>query len=116
MQRTRVATVVAMLLAFSVELIVAMPAGATAPGTNGRIAYSRFAGQHADIVSANPDGTGVVKLTSGPAGTFDLNPDWSPDGTKIAFERDTVSKQPRDLHDERGRIRPAADHVRWIPW
>ena len=71
----------------------AVPAGATAPGTNGRIAYSRFAGYHADIVSANPDGTGVVKLTNPPAKVFDLNPDWSPDGTKIAFERDTGVSQ-----------------------
>jgi Tol biopolymer transport system component len=67
------------------------PAGATTPGTNGRIAYSRFAGQHADIVSVNPDGTSVLKLTSGPAGTYDFNPDWSPNGTNIVFQRDNDS-------------------------
>jgi Tol biopolymer transport system component len=71
-------------------LVIATPAQATAPGTNGRIAYSRFSSHNsADIVSANPDGTGVVRLTNPPAGTFDFNPDWKPDGTKIAFERDT---------------------------
>ncbi len=73
-------------------LVTATPAGATAPGTNGRIAYSRFADatfRHADIVSANPDGTGIMKLTKTRAGTYDFNPDWSPDGTKVAFERDT---------------------------
>jgi TolB protein len=73
-----------------------VPAGATAPGANGRIVYSRFADasfSHADIVSANPDGTGVVKLTNTPADTYDFNPDWSPDGTKVAFERDTAVAQ-----------------------
>jgi Tol biopolymer transport system component len=72
------------------------PAGATVRGTNGRIVYSQFADasfHHADIVSSNPDGTGVVKLTSTPSGTFDINPDWSPDGRRIAFERDTPTTQ-----------------------
>lgn len=80
------------LVALALASASLAPAGATAAGTNGRIAYSRFADasfHHADIVSSNPDGTGVVKLTSTPAGTYDVNPDWSPDGTKVAFERDT---------------------------
>jgi TolB protein len=76
-----------------VGIVGALPAGATAPGSNGRIAYARFAGYQAAIVSANPDGTSVVKLTNPPAKVFDLNPDWSPDGTKIAFERDTDVSQ-----------------------
>ena len=87
-----------MILVCGVGLVAAVPAGATAPGTNGRIAYSRFADasfSHANIVSANPDGTGVVKLTSTPPETYDFNPDWSPDGTKVAFERDhrTVARE-----------------------
>src|SRR5436190_7576443 len=92
MQRNRITGVVAMLLVSGVGLVGATPAGATASGTNGRIAYSRFADasfRHADIVSANPDGTGVVKLTRTPDGTYDFNPDWKPDGTEVAFERDT---------------------------
>jgi Tol biopolymer transport system component len=76
--------------------VAAQPAQATVLGSNGRIAYSRFADadfRHADIVTVNPDGSGVVKLTSTPARTYDFNPDWSPDGTKIAFERDAGASQ-----------------------
>jgi Tol biopolymer transport system component len=95
MQRVRIADVVAMFafLLSGAGLVGATAAGATAPGTNGRIAYSRFAGYHAEIVSAIPDGTGVVKLTNPPAKVFDFNPDWSPDGTRIAFERDAGVSQ-----------------------
>ena len=73
-------------------LATVQPASATVAGENGQIAWSRFADAaftHADIVSANPDGTGLHKLTRTPSGTYDFNPDWSPDGTKVAFERDT---------------------------
>ena len=36
-----------------------------------------------DIYVMNVDGSGVAQLTSGP---LDENPEWSPDGTKIAYE------------------------------
>jgi hypothetical protein len=44
MHRDRIVGVVAMLLVSGVALVGATRAGATAPGTNGRIAYSRFDG------------------------------------------------------------------------
>ena len=34
----------------------------------------------------NPDGTELVQLTQNAA--FDFDPEWSPDGQKIAFESD----------------------------
>ncbi len=89
MQGTRVARIVSMLLIFATGLLGRTPASATAPGMNGRIAYSRFAGYHAEIVSANPDGTGVVKLTNPRAQVYDLNPDWAPNGSKLVFQRDS---------------------------
>lgn len=38
---------------------------------------------HMDLYSMRPDGTGVRRLTTDPAG--DREPDWSPDGTQIVF-------------------------------
>jgi len=73
-------------------LVTGPSAQATVPGTNGRIAYSRYANLYfgsEDIVSANSDGTGVVKLTKARHGVYDENPDWAPDGSKIVFQRDS---------------------------
>ncbi len=61
-------------------LFGAAPAQATFPGGNGRIVYVAAG----DLVTINPDGTGQVPLTS--TGDAD-HPVWSPDGTRIAFDR-----------------------------
>jgi len=55
-------------------------APATVPGTNGRIVWGRFNpdGGDDDIYTANPDGTGEVKV-AGPSEC----PRWSPDGNRI---------------------------------
>ena len=96
MKRSAIGAAAIALLVFGVGLSVGLsgsaPVGATAPGPNGRIAYTRFANAafgHSDIVSANPDGTGGVKLTQSRDGVFDQNPDWAPDGSKLAFQRDS---------------------------
>src|SRR4051812_3345875 len=64
----------------------AMPAGAAFPGGNGKIAFSDYytdpSGNN-EIYAIDPDGTGLVRLTSNPA--LDLEPAWSPDGRKVAF-------------------------------
>ena len=61
-------------------------AHATSPGKNGKIVFAGPSPNRLWVI--NPDGTGVRKLTltKGPQ-LNDENPDWSPDGSRIAFER-----------------------------
>lgn len=62
------------------------PALATFPGTNGRIAFAGDSPSDRDILTIEPDGSGVVNVTGDPSAPgFALEPDYSPDGNKIAF-------------------------------
>jgi hypothetical protein len=49
----------------------------------GRIVFDTNRDGEFEIYAMNPDGTGLVRLTKNRA--FDIQPAWSPDGTKIAF-------------------------------
>ncbi len=84
MSRVRTATTLA-LVAVVAGAVVAL-AHATKPGRNGKIVYQSSPPHRLWVVSA--DGTGLRKLTTtkGPQ-RDDMNPDWSPDGSKVAFER-----------------------------
>jgi Tol biopolymer transport system component len=61
-------------------------------GKNGRIAFSTgfilpypdLSG-HSQVFTVNPDGTDDRRLTHVPAGSHAGDPDWSPDGTNIAY-------------------------------
>jgi len=63
--------------------VLAVPTYAQAafPGVNGAIAFVRGG----DIWTVNPDGSGMMQVTSGPED--DSGPAWSADGSTIAFSR-----------------------------
>jgi TolB protein len=85
-----------------VMVVLATPARATVPGTNGRIAFGsdRFGGGDHNIFSMNPDGSDVRQITSftveeGAA----LRQAWSPDGTKLVFERRPADGSFRQIYE-----------------
>jgi len=123
LKRLRLAVGAAILLA------VCSPAAAS---QNGRIAWSRFtvlptlSRTSARIVTANADGSDPRELTHSTT-TLDLDPKWSPDASRIVFER-----QASDGHSQiavinangsqehvvnMGCINPCADDVSpmWSP-
>lgn len=88
------ATILTALL-LALAAMPAKPAGATFPGNNGRIAFAsdRTTGEGVnnpggdfEIFTMNRDGSGLTQLTHNAA--LDFDPEWSPDGEKIAFQSD----------------------------
>jgi len=66
--------------------LLSAPAEAAFPGSNGKIVFRTNRDGNAEIYTMNADGTGRVNLTRNPA--EDVDPRWSPDGTRIAFASD----------------------------
>jgi Tol biopolymer transport system component len=64
--------------------LTVLPARATVHGKNGRIAFGGDRGSGFEVYVDRPDGTGLTRLTN-VNGTDNPSPDWSPDGTLIAF-------------------------------
>ncbi|MEZ5081270.1 MAG: hypothetical protein R2878_11570 [Thermoleophilia bacterium] len=67
---------------------VAGSAQAAFPGANGKIAFTEQPSDtsNQDVFTINPDGTGLTNVTNTSA-EAERFPDWSPDGTRIAFFR-----------------------------
>jgi Tol biopolymer transport system component len=84
-----------MLFGAAAVAVAGLAAGlshATPPGKNGQIAFQRYelhdAPYAAHIVVANSDGSGQRTLThASRRGIEDGEPDWAPDGSRIAFAR-----------------------------
>jgi Tol biopolymer transport system component len=80
------------LLTLLAGVLAAVPgphdaARATVAGENGRIAFARYAGGSLEeVLLVSPASGLTVNLTDDPA-TGDTAPAWSPDGTRVAFQR-----------------------------
>ena len=85
--RTNFALLAGVLLIAAVGVTQAT---ATAPGTNGQIAYrTYFDLQHSRgaLFTMGADGSGKKQISRPPRGAFDDQPSWAPDGSLIAFTR-----------------------------
>lgn len=108
-----------MLLAAILSVVGPSPAAlAVFPGQNGRIAYATGFARTPQIYSMRPNGTALRQLTHVPKGHAAIMPEWSPDGTQIAFIRDgQVWVMNADGSGKHGLTTPRAedDHPSWSP-
>ncbi len=74
---------------------------ATFLGQNGRISFARFSSNtnSTSIFSVRPDGSGEQQLTFDSPTHNSIGTNWSPDGSRIAFDSDRFSNGTTDVED-----------------
>ena len=86
----RVKLLIAAALVLSAVGIVVATASATAPGSNGQIAFRRYFNCQQDwgaVFTTAATGKGTRQITHPARGAVDDQPDWAPDGSLITFSR-----------------------------
>ena len=81
--------------ASAVLVPIAAAALATPPGKNGRIVFTRYATaeRHSGaLFTLTANGSGERRLTRPGSNVVDVHPDWSADGSRVAFERQYTNK------------------------
>lgn len=88
------------------------------PGANGKIVYVSTASGNFEVHTMAPDGTAKVNLTQNSAD--DLDPVWSPDGTRIAFSSSRAGKYGVWVMNADGSgvqsLTPAMTYARYPAW
>src|SRR5207249_1107035 len=73
-------------LLVALTLATGTAAQAAYPGRNGRVAFAANLDGTWQLFTMRPDGTGLRQLTTFPdSDVYFMDPDWAPDGTKLAF-------------------------------
>ena len=86
----------ALLFIFAaLTVALAVPAGATHPGTNGKLVFERPTRNGPNLFTVGADGSGLTQLTGLQGGEGDSS--WSPDGTKVVFTRARSDRGPFEI-------------------
>lgn len=78
-------TLGALIAAAAALAWMAQPTAAVFPGTNGLVLFTSDRSGAGDILTVQPDGTGLRKVVGSPA--QEAQAAWSPDGRRLAFRR-----------------------------
>jgi TolB protein len=75
--------------------LAAAPAQATFPGHNGMLVFQRPVGNQVDLFTVQADGSALHRLTA--TKTWEEKPEWSADGSRLAFARSAPSGDPTEI-------------------